>query len=283
MISGISAGYLRRLGISDPGTPSAEALFALQRAHLERIPYENIDIQLGRPPGIDPELSARRIAAGRGGYCFHLNGAFAALLESLGYEVTRHVGGVYEDLDAREVNGNHMALVVRVDGTPYFVDAGLGDGPYDPLPLLEGSYEQGEFGYRMEPLTGPDGPGWSLQSAGGPFPVTNFRAAPSVIADFEAEHLRLSTAEDSSFVRTLTLLRRDAEGIDLLRGRVLTRIDGAKGPSETELTGAEEFYDAIATVFGRELDDLTADDRAALWTKVTRAHEAWLTEQAAKA
>ncbi|MEV8530630.1 arylamine N-acetyltransferase [Streptomyces sp. NPDC051211] len=283
MISGISAGYLRRLGIPDPGKPSAEALFALQRAHVERVPYENIDIQLGRTPGIDPELSARRFAAGRGGYCFHLNGAFAALLESLGYEVSRHVGGVYEDLDARGVNGNHMALSVRVDGAVYFVDTGLGDGPYEPLPLLEGSYEQGEFGYRIEPLGGPDGPGWTCQSAGGPFPVTNFRSAPATMADFEAEHVRLSTAEDSPFVTTLTLLRRDAEGIDLLRGRVLTRIDGAKGSSETELNTAEEFYDAIGGVFGRELDDLTPTDRAALWAKVSRAHETWLAGRAAGA
>lgn len=107
------------------------------------MPYENIDIQLGRPPGIDPELSARRLAAGRGGYCFHLNGAFSALLEALGYDVTRHVGGVCKEPDARGVNGDHLALVVRVDGAAFFVDAGLGDGPHEPLPLREDTFERG--------------------------------------------------------------------------------------------------------------------------------------------
>ncbi|MFF5448850.1 arylamine N-acetyltransferase [Streptomyces sp. NPDC012888] len=281
MISGIFAGYLRRLGVTDPGKPSAEALFTLQRAHLERVPYENIDIQLGRPPGIAPELSARRFAAGHGGYCFHLNGAFAALLEQLGYDVTRHVAGVYEDSGDTGVNGNHMALTVRVDGEAYFVDTGLGDGPFDPLPLREGVHEQGGFRYRLERLEGPEGEqtGWSYHSPGGPFPRTNFRSAPAVTADFEAEHLRLSTAEDSPFVRTLTLLRRDAEGIDLLRGRILYRIDPAKGPSERELGTAEELYEAVSTVFGRELHDLTPADRQALWHKVTQAHEAWLSDR----
>lgn len=280
MTTGIFADYLRRLGITGPHTPSAEGLFALQRAHLERVPYENIDIQLGRPPGIDPELSARRFGAGRGGYCFHLNGGFGALLDSLGYDVTRHVGGVSEEPDAREVNGNHLTLTVRIDGEAYFVDAGLGDGPHEPLPLREGSYEQGGFLYRLTRLEGAE-QGWTLHNTGGPFPVMNFRSAPAVMADFAQEHARLSTAPDSSFIRTLSLLRRDATGIDLLRGRVLSRIDPHKGPVDRELGGPEEFFDVLAGVFGRELDDLTPVDRAALWARVNQAHEAWLASRPA--
>ncbi|MEU9146111.1 arylamine N-acetyltransferase [Streptomyces sp. NPDC048349] len=278
MTSGIFDAYLRRLGVPDPGAPSAEGLFALQRAHLERVPYENIDIQLGRPPGIGPELSARRFAAGRGGYCFHLNGAFAALLDHLGYDVTRHVGGVYEETGAQDVNGNHLALTVRVDGAAYLVDVGLGDGPHEPLPLREGGYEQGAFAYRLERLAGPL-EGWTYYNPGSPFPQMNFRSAAAGMDEFEAEHLRLSTAEDSSFVRTLALLRRDAESIEIMRGRILTRIDLAKGPSDRELATPEEFYEAIATVFGRKLDDLTPTDRAALWDRVSQAHEAWLAAQ----
>lgn len=51
---------------------------------------------LGENWGLDPIASAHRIALhGRGGYCSHLNGAFAELLDSLGYHVHRHVGGVH--------------------------------------------------------------------------------------------------------------------------------------------------------------------------------------------
>lgn len=281
MTTGIFAGYLRRLGITPTHAPSTAGLFALQRAHLERVPYENIDIQLGRPPGIDPELSASRFGAGRGGYCFHLNGAFAALLEHLGYDVTRHVGGVYEEAGARGVNGNHLALTVRVGGGAYFVDAGLGDGPLEPLPLREGDHRQGAFHYRLERLGGAE-EGWTFHNTGGPFPVMNFHSAPATMADFAEEHVRLSTAEDSPFVRTFAVLRRDATGIDLLRGRVLTRIDPEQGrPAERELDGPEEFFEVLTGVFGRELDDLSPADRDALWAGVCRAHEAWLASQEA--
>ncbi|MET9467562.1 arylamine N-acetyltransferase [Streptomyces sp. NPDC006544] len=287
MTSGIAdaySAYLRRLGITEPpGAPSAEGLFALQRAHLERIAYENLDIQLGRPAGIDPELSVRRFAAGRGGYCFHLNGAFAALLGRLGYDVTRHLGGVYKESESasaeRGVSGDHLVLTVRVDGAEYYVDAGLGDGPHEPLPLREGSYGQGAFGYsleRPEPAGGEDRPAWVYRHPGSSAPVVSFRAEPAGTADFEAEHVRLSTSEDSGFVRAFAVLRRDADGIDALRGRVLSRVDPVKGNTERVLDGPEEFYATLEGLFGLELDDLTPADRAALWARVSRAHETWL-------
>ncbi|WP_330331154.1 arylamine N-acetyltransferase [Streptomyces sp. NBC_00536] len=279
MTSGLSpelvGAYLRRLGIDEPGPPSVAALFALQRAHVGRVPYENLDIQLGRPPGIDPEGSARRLAAGRGGYCFHLNGAFALLLEALGYEVTRHVGGVYDDRASRKVSGNHLALSVRVPGDggtngdagAYFVDTGLGDGPYEPLPLREGHWLQGGFAYTLTPLKNRTG--WSFDNVGGPFPVMNFRSAPATMADFAAEHVRLTTAADSGFVRTLAVLRRDATGMDVLRGRTLSRVEAHTDPVKRELATPGEFFEVLAEVFGRELDDLDAADRAALWTRAT--------------
>lgn len=280
MTTGIFAGYLRRLGITDPGAPSAEGLFALQRAHLERIPYENLDIQLGRPPGIDPELSVRRLGAGRGGYCYHLNGALALLLDALGYEVTRHVGAVHSaaERDRRDVNGDHLALTVRVDGQRYFVDAGLRDGPYEPLPLRAGTYRRGAFTYRLEELAGAE-PGWTYVNDDGLSPVMNFHSAPAGAAAeavFAREHTRMSTAEDSGFVRTFAVMRRDADGIDVLRGRMLSRLDPVKGTGERELTTPGEFFGAVEDVFGRKLDDLTPADRAALWARVSRAHQAWL-------
>ncbi|MFG2997324.1 arylamine N-acetyltransferase [Streptomyces sp. NPDC048340] len=282
MISAPLAGYLRRLGFAGPPRPTTEALFALQRAHLERIPYENLDIQLGRPPGIGPELSVRRIAAGRGGYCLHLNGAFSVLLGALGYDVTRHFGAVHlaAERERRDATGDHLALTVRVDGAEYLVDTGLGDGPHEPLPLRVGRYRRGGFAYRLEELGGPVA-GWRYVDEAESGAVMNFHAGPAVMGEFEAEHLRMSTSPESGFVRTLALLRRDASGIDTLRGRVLSRIDPVEGTTERELETPEEFFRVIEGVFERRLDDLTPADRAALWARVGQAHETWLAGKAA--
>src|SRR3954470_14173820 len=81
------AGDLRRLRLPElaGAAPSAEGLFALHRAHAELVPYETLEIWLGRPTTVDPAESVRRILRGRGGYCFHVNGAFSELLMALGY------------------------------------------------------------------------------------------------------------------------------------------------------------------------------------------------------
>ncbi|MFF5702037.1 arylamine N-acetyltransferase [Streptomyces sp. NPDC012794] len=284
MTTGTYTDYLRRIGITAPGAPSAGRLFALQRAHLEHVAYDNLDIHAGRPPGIDPALSVRRLSAGFGGYCFHLNGAFAALLEHLGYHVTRHLGGVEDDAASRVVNGQHLTLTVRVEGEAYWVDAGLGDGPYEPLPLREGPYEQGGFRYaleRLEPLEG-EGPGWSFLSPASSTPRVNFRDAPATTADFEETHTWLATSPESPFVRTLALLRRDADGIDVMRGRVLTRISAGKETGRREVAGQREFFETVAGTFRRSLDDLTAADRDALWARVDETHRAWLASRAAQ-
>src|SRR2546423_2127424 len=106
------AGDPARPGL-DPGPPSLAALRRLHAAHVERVPYEALEIQLRRPTTLEPSASLARILRGRGGYCYHLNGAFSALLHALGYQVTRHLGGVQgSQADAPNVDRNHLALTV---------------------------------------------------------------------------------------------------------------------------------------------------------------------------
>ena len=92
-------GYLARLGVEHE-PPSIDGLFRLHRAQVEHVPYETTWIHLGERWSVDPLESARRIVEQRrGGYCFHLNGAFSELLAALGYDVHRHVGGVHGPTD----------------------------------------------------------------------------------------------------------------------------------------------------------------------------------------
>jgi len=143
-------GYLRRLD-QPAAPPSIEALSDLHRAHVERIPYETFWLHLREGLGITPRESLQRIVADRrGGYCFHLNGAFAELLDWLGYTVTRHSAGVHDAAGASPATiGNHLALTVHDlpdhanPGGRWYVDAGLGDALHAPLPLVPGVYQQG--------------------------------------------------------------------------------------------------------------------------------------------
>ncbi|WP_354643469.1 arylamine N-acetyltransferase family protein [Kitasatospora camelliae] len=273
--------YLRRLGVDRPGPPTVDALRALHRAHVTRVPYENLEIQLGRTTTLDPQESAERIIAGRGGYCFHLNGALAALLEALGYEVTHHFGGVHTPFDAAPpgANGNHMALTVRCEGELWYLDPGLGGVLYDALPLRAGRYHQDPFRYVLAASEVTPG-GWRLQNDGrGSFLGMDFSLEPAAWQDFIPHHQRLSTSPESPFVQAACALRRHADGYHALRGLVLTHEDPG-GKQQRELTSADEWFGTLAEVFGLDLPDVGPAERAALWDRVQAVHRQWLAAQA---
>jgi len=84
------AAYLRRVEYEGPLEPTAEVLRALHLAHATHIPFENLDILLGEPIRLDlASLQAKLVGANRGGYCFEQNALFAAVLEEVGFAVTR--------------------------------------------------------------------------------------------------------------------------------------------------------------------------------------------------
>jgi N-hydroxyarylamine O-acetyltransferase len=281
------AGYLRRLRIADPGPPSPEGLRALHAAQVERIPYEAIEIQLGRPTTIDPHDSAERIVARhRGGYCYHLNGAFSLLLRTLGYDVTWHRAGVQgrSVQDPVGAVGNHLALTVENLPSPscpqgtWLVDAGLGDALHEPLPLAEGRYRQGPFVYELRHSEVEPG-GWRLEhDPTGSFVGMDFRPGTATTEDFGERHRFLSGSPDSQFVRTCSVQRRDATGVDKLTGCVLSRV-GDDDTAPRTLDTATDWFEALGDMFDLPLTDLTDNERQALWARVREAHEAWLAAQ----
>lgn len=276
-------GYLTRLGLPELAghEPSAGALEALHRAHAERVPYECLEIQLGRPTTVCPVESVRRIVAGRGGYCFHLNGAFSALLRALGYDVTRHVGGVQGNAGAPAgASANHLVLTVSglpseaAPGGEWLVDLGMGDGLHGPLPLAAGDYRQGPFRYTLRPSEAEAG-GWRFDhDPAGSFLGMDFRSETARMSDFAAKHEELSTSPESGFVRVAAVLRRDATGVDMLRGRVLSRV--GEDAARIELGTSRDYFEALSGVFGLSFD---TGDRAVLWQRVTEAHERHLRDR----
>jgi N-hydroxyarylamine O-acetyltransferase len=270
--------YLSRLGL-EREPPSAEGLARIHRAHVERVPYETLWIHLGERWTVDPAASLDRIAGRRrGGYCYHLNGALSELLRDLGYDVVRHVGGVHgPDGPAEADLGNHLVLTVRglptdehPDGT-WYVDAGLGDALHDPLPLRAGTYRSGPFRFVLEETPGGVGDWHLAHDPAGGFTGMAWRSAPAGMAAFADRHAHLSTSPESGFVRVLTAQRRDATGVDSLKGLVLKR--AGDGATSRTLETEAEWTAALADLFGLVVDD---DRRDALWGRLATAHEAWV-------
>jgi N-hydroxyarylamine O-acetyltransferase len=275
--------YLARLGVGEARPPSADALAELQAGHLERVAFENLEIQRGRSTTVDYGESAERIVrGGRGGYCFHLNGAFGLLLEALDYDVSRRRGTVQgppEEPPRRLLNH----LVVLVHGLPtgehpegtWWAEVGFGDGSIRPLALRAGiARHDPQTTYELRPSPIYAG-GWRLvQRAGDATDMIDIDTEEPQAAELAAAHERLSTSPESGFVRTATVQRRRAGGLDILRARTLSRVEG--GATRARLLADEsEWFAVLADVFGLQMADVGEEERRGLWERVAAQHEAW--------
>jgi N-hydroxyarylamine O-acetyltransferase len=277
----LTDAYLSRLGL-DAEPPSVDALFRIHRAHVDRVPYETTWIPLGEQWDINSDSAMERIArGGRGGYCFHLNGSLARLLDALGYEVSRHIGGVHGPVPTADSLTNHLVLLVGglpSDGNPsgnWYVDAGLGDALYEPLPLRAGTYEQRPMTFVLEDTPGGIGDWHFTHDPHGSFLGMNFRSAVATLDQFETMHRHLSTSPDSGFVKTVTAQRRRHDSVDAIRALTRTQRD-ASGTTTSLVTDQAEWFDLLADEFFLTFDGVDPDAKDRLWASARAAHEEWL-------
>jgi len=279
-----AAPYLAKLGVSDPeslGAPSLDTLRRLHRAHVELIAFENFDIQLGHPQGIDPAESIGRILAGRGGYCFNLNNAFCELLTVLGYDVTVHRGQINGSVATAKATAGeyrtHMALTVVIDSERWSVDVGLANSHYEPIPLREGVHVQSPFRFELRPLPeiGPDAWRFFTDPAQNTFHSMDFTLAPATWEDFRSFHIELSTSPQSPYVLWFELFRRYAGGTEFVLGDEFTRDEGAGQRTTRTLESAEELFKVATDVFHLDLSAIDDADRVALFDRIQRAEAEW--------
>jgi N-hydroxyarylamine O-acetyltransferase len=249
--------YLHRLGFpAGIGDPTAEVLGHLQVAHLDRIPFENLDIHLGVPVVLDGDALARKLTERhRGGFCYELNGAFALLLEDLGFEVERLEARVYAEDGEVTIPFDHLVLRVVAEGRPYLVDVGFGDNFVEPVPFVTGVDHEDHVGtFRIDERDD----GWfDLVQDGAP--QHRFSPAPHDLDDFAEACTWHQTSADSHFTRNPVCTVRIRDGRVTLRGRrlIVTRA----GEREEREVPVDEL---VATYHDRFGIDLPSEDAARL-------------------
>ncbi|MGW7679557.1 arylamine N-acetyltransferase family protein [Kribbella sp. NPDC054772] len=275
-----TAGLLRRIGVEQyDGPPRLEALIELHEAFVDQVPYETVQYQLVPGGPLDPEDVAKRIVAREaGGYCFQLNGTFARLLTELGYDVRMHRGGVQTVNRPGGVDGSHLVLTVSgLAEDPervWLVDAGLGDGLRQPMPLEPGEAAQYPFTLRLRRSEKTDG--WRLDHD----PRANligmdFESAAVTLDAFADQHAYLSADPTSPFVRVASAFRRTPESVVVLRSVGLSETF-ADRVDNTLLEDPRSYFTALADVFRLPLPHYSQADRDALWRRVWSQYEDFL-------
>lgn len=124
--------YFARIGMARPAEPTLAALAEIVGCHVRAIPFENLDVLLGRPPRLDLDALRGKLLGRRGGYCYEHATLCAAELESLGFAVARHSTRVVMVTPRDQAPRTHMFLTCL----DHVLDPGFGGlAPHVPVPL----------------------------------------------------------------------------------------------------------------------------------------------------
>ncbi|HZQ94311.1 MAG TPA: arylamine N-acetyltransferase [Candidatus Sulfotelmatobacter sp.] len=241
--------YLSRIGYSGPTSPAIGTLRGLHNAHLLAVPFENLDISLGRRIVVDEDAIVRKVVElRRGGFCYELNGAFAALLRALGFKVTLLSARVARANGGEGPEFDHLAL--RVDlGEPWLADVGFGDSFLEPL-RIQAEKEQSDPAGTFRLIE--DGQRWNLQKRE---PDSTWRAQysfslqPRRIEEFAGVCEFHQTSPESSFTQKRICSRATPDGrITLAEMKLIETRRGQR--QERTVTSEEEWNSILRDRFG---------------------------------
>jgi N-hydroxyarylamine O-acetyltransferase len=240
--------YLDRIAYTGSLTRTADVLRNLHRAHLFSVPFENLDIALGRKIVCDEDAFIRKIVERRrGGFCYELNGAFAGLLRAIGFQVTLLSARVPHEGGGDSPEFDHLTLRIDLDEA-WLADVGFGDSFLEPLGLRSGgeqshdgrAYRVVDCGDSMRMERAEREGVWKRQYA--------FTLAPRSLNDFAAMCHYHQTSAESPFTRKSVCSRATADGrITVADGKLILTRNGIR--DERLLASDEEWRAALKEYF----------------------------------
>ena len=262
--------YLARLRLPTRPALDGHGLDALHRAHRLAIPFESLDVALGRPIAIDsPSVFAKLVTARRGGYCFEHNRLFADALAALGF-VARPLAAQVLLSGTATPFGTHTLSLVTIDGQNWIADPGFGGSYTPPMPLIDGAEATSTDGARFVLRAEDDGwlllrdgdPGTTDGRGGGEGWRPQYRLTTATVteADPAAGNAWASGDPDSRFVRHRIVSIVLPSGFARLTDRHYLQQVGS-AVSEAEISDPNVYRLRLADIFGI---DLTATEVAML-------------------
>lgn len=247
-------GYFRRIGHAGPRQPTLEVLTALTAAHAQSIPFENVDVLLGRPIRLDnASLYRKLVTARRGGYCFEQNGLLLVVLRQLGFDARALGARVRLAVPDRAVTPGrtHMLIEVRVGGGRWLTDVGVGAASLTAPLRLEADREQAtpHDVRRLQHLGGR----WfhQVRRAGAWVDVYEFTEDEMPFADRKVANWYTSTCPDSHFHSQLTVaLARPGGFRATLKDALLTVRASDGSATEHHLGSHAELLRTLREPFG---------------------------------
>jgi N-hydroxyarylamine O-acetyltransferase len=247
--------YLSRIKLDD-SNPTLEGLTQLQEHHLENIPFENLDIVVGRTIDLSfPHLFDKIVLKMRGGYCFELNTLYAELLKAIGFSPKPVLGRVWLSNPNRTPPRNHLAYLVELDGKTYVTDVGFA-GLISSIPLdinvaspvndKDGLMRVMELVNHQFMIQRHNGKEWTN--------LYSFENVEISDEDIDISNYYMSTHPKSHLIQHKCVGRNTKEGrIGLFNNKMSTR-KGIKAVGKKRVDFGEDWIETIKNEFSLNLD-----------------------------
>jgi N-hydroxyarylamine O-acetyltransferase len=236
--------------------PHLDTIGALMAAHMAAIPFENLDVLLGRGIRVDLEsVFAKLVTDRRGGYCYEHGTLFQAALRAMGDEVTAHSARVLLLAPKSEAPRTHMFLTVVNDGTTWVLDPGFGGpGPLVPVPLVDG--QEARHGRDVHRLVQRDGE-WVLEALlnGAMAPLWTASLEPQFPVDFALANHYVATFPESPFVTRLMIRALTPDGRVSAMNRDLTLLRNGVAEKQ-QIADRAALRQLISTYFGFDMPEI---------------------------
>lgn len=242
--------YLNRINYQGSVEPNAATLKALHYQHMLTVPFENLDIYLGKSIALDQSaFYAKIVQQKRGGFCYELNALFAQLLQELGFQVTLLSGRVAIPAGGYGADFGHLALLVEIDNYSWLVDVGFGDSFREPIGFSPVS-EQVRNNYR---LVAEEAGYWILLQRPKSEQQENslylFTLEPRKLEDFKNLCLYQQTSPDSIFTKGRLCTKATTEGRITLTEKALLVTTGIE-KQEYPITSEDHYQSLLKEHFG---------------------------------
>jgi len=245
--------YLRRIAYAGPRRPSASLLRSLHRQHLFTVPFENLDIPLATPIGLEiPLLYDKIVVRRRGGFCYELNGLFCELLTAMGFQIQMLSARVRRDNGGFGPEFDHMMLKVELD-EPWLVDVGFGESFVHPISFHAGGSDTVDGHRYVIALTGNE---WQLlrEDDKGRVPLYRFSDVPRQLGDYEDMCNYHQMSPQSHFTQNWICSKATPDGrVTIANMRLIITRRGS--PGETLLTTQAEVRRCLRDQFGIEFPE----------------------------
>lgn len=243
--------YFARIGFDGEATPTLETLQRIHLMHSCSIPFENLDVLLGRTIKLELDnVFEKLVVAGRGGYCYEQNALLRAALQDIGFDVEDLGGRVLITQPPEMPPRTHRLLLVTINQQRYLADVGFGGKTLTSPLRLETDVEQptAHGVYRLTHLEGDYL--LSLKQQDEWLPLYRFDLQPQYFSDFQVANHYVSTWPESYFRHHLMLCLHKTDGTTI----TLSNRQFNNGQQRQEINDEAELYRILQDVFGLRLD-----------------------------